>query len=159
MPQAPHFRHILNDGFIPRTWRSFLSSLDGEITWKSLKNHLSEGAKPHYVRLNPVLPTEASIDDVNGMDSLRRMIKKSDECIEIARALLISNFYLELRSLPSYEAGQYRCHGIIRCRGQSHAVLQGLRRLGLSKLEFVSGLESLGPSALEGDICPICHRY
>jgi hypothetical protein len=136
-----------------------MSSLDGESTWKNLKNHLSEGAKTHFFRLNPVLPHDASIDDVSVMDSLRRIVKKSDECIKIARALLISNFYLELRDLPSYEAGQYRCHGTIRCRGQSHTVVQALKRLGLTKLEFVSELESLGSCDLERGICPACHRY
>jgi len=29
-PDAPHFRHILNDGFIPRLCRSFMSTLNGE---------------------------------------------------------------------------------------------------------------------------------
>lgn len=156
---APHFRHIFNDGFIPRTWRSFMSSLDGETTWKALKNHLTDGAKSHFFRLNPILPHQMSIDDTNGMSSLRRIVKKSPECVEVARALLISNFYLELKSVPSYEAGQYRCHGTIRCRGQSHIVVQALQRLGLIKLQFVSELESLGPCALKHDICPICHCY
>ncbi|ERF68658.1 hypothetical protein EPUS_05719 [Endocarpon pusillum Z07020] len=156
---APHFRHILNDGFIPRTWRSFMSSLDGESTWKNLKNHLSEGAKTHFFRLNPVLPHDASIDDVSGMDALRRIVKKSDRCIEIARALLISNFYLELRAMPSYEAGQYRCHGTIRCRGRSYTTVQALKRLGLTRLQLVSELESLGSCALQRDICPLCHCY
>ena len=34
--KAPHFRHVLNDGFIPRLCRSFMSSLDGQRAWQDL---------------------------------------------------------------------------------------------------------------------------
>ena len=68
------------------------------------------------------------------MDVLRYIVKKSDRYIEIARTLLISNFYLKLRALSSYETGQYRYHDTIRCRGQNYTIVQALKRLGLTKL-------------------------
>ena len=51
-PKAPHFRHVLNDGFVPRLYRSFMSSLDGEQTWRESINRLEEGRKANYFRLN-----------------------------------------------------------------------------------------------------------
>jgi hypothetical protein len=121
-------------------------------------NHFPGPTKSHFFRLNPDLPQETVIDDTSVMRSLRRIVKKSPECIEVARALITSNFYFELRN-KSWHAGQYRCHGTIRCRGQSHLVIQTLQRLGLTRLEFVSELESLGPCSFQHDICALCHCY
>ena len=33
---APNFRHVIHDGFIPRLWRCFMSSLDGQGAWRDL---------------------------------------------------------------------------------------------------------------------------
>ena len=35
---TPYFQYILKDGFIPRLYRLFMSSLDGERAWRDLKN-------------------------------------------------------------------------------------------------------------------------
>lgn len=156
--QPPYVRHILNDGFIPRTWRSFMSSLDGESTWKSFRNHLSESSKSHFFRLNKVLSQPVAIDDVREMEPLRRSIVMSPEYTEIAVALLASRFYLELCRRPEYQGGHYRCYATIRCRGPAYLVIQQLQRLGLSGLEFTSDTESFGPCGFQ-HICDMCHRY
>ncbi|KAI9760680.1 MAG: hypothetical protein M1840_002356 [Geoglossum simile] len=161
-PVAPSFRHFLVDGFIPRLYRSSMSSLDGEITWKHLQNSLDEKSKSDYFRLNVPLQGEPVLDDTACMDKLRESVRSFPslgDYIDIAAALLVSSFYFELTALPRFEGGLYKCNGTIRCRGHSDAIIESLFNLHYGRLEFAADSRLLGSLDPETDFCQQCHRY
>lgn len=54
-PTSTGPRGILRDGFIPRLYRSFMSSLDGQKAWTALMNRLNidtDSPQSKYFRLN-----------------------------------------------------------------------------------------------------------
>ena len=147
-PKAPKFRHVFNDGFIPRLFRSLMSSLDSERTWRDLSNRLDDSSKADYFRLNVLFRgDEPRLDDVHCMDDLRRSVQLQPDgpkdTASIAFALLVASFYFELDTLPALEANRYYCRGFLRCRNNSRAVLNSLAKIH-SNLEFVTDFESLG---------------
>ena len=162
-PKAPHFRHILNDGFIPRIFRSFMSSLDGERAWRDLTNRLNEDSRTDYFRLNVSFTgEEPRLDDVRHIEDLRKSVHlqpngRGDRA-KIAFALLVTSFYFELDGKPMFEGGQYLCAGFIRCRNDPHAVLQALANIHSTGLEFVTETQGLGTLASD-DICPTCRTF
>ena len=134
VPEAPNARHLLQDGFIPRLYRSFLSSLDGERIWQEFVNGLEEIARRSYFRLNVTLPTRSlAIDDTRCMDDLRDAVYISptlDNDIEsAATALLVSMFYFQLSSIPTDYRRMSLCVGFIKCRMQGPAVVESLYKL------------------------------
>ncbi|KAL6714244.1 hypothetical protein ACLMJK_007667 [Lecanora helva] len=162
-PKAPGFRHLFNDGFIPRLCRSFLSSLDGERAWRDSVNRLSHGTRANYFRLNvPYSSLEPRLDDLKCMDALRTSIhlqpQGHKDRTDVAFALLVASFYFELYEPPSFAAGQYFCTGIIRCRNNFLAVFNSLIRLHGPQLDFVLGSEHLGELSRE-DVCRVCHLF
>ena len=162
-PRAPNFRHLFNDGFIPRLCRSFLSSLDGERAWRHSVNHLDNSARADYFRLNVSYSgEEPRLDDVNCMSSLRKSVhlqpQGSKDRASIAYALLAASFYFELDVLPKFEAGRYVCQGTIRCRNQFERVWKSLTRLKHAPLDFATETEHLGLLTPD-DICVHCHLY
>lgn len=77
---APNFRYMFQDGFIPRLYRSFMSSLDGQVAWRDLQNRLDQKARENYFRLNVSLSDELStIDDVGRMDEIRRQVESEPD--------------------------------------------------------------------------------
>ena len=164
-PKAPHFRHLLNDGFIPRLYRSFISSLDGERTWRDSVNRMEEQRKTNCFRLNVGLPAvEPQLDDVSQMENLRQSVclqpgdTRRDDLRRIVGALLAASFYLETCTLRSFEHGSYRCQGLIRCRNEPLAVLKLLNGLYENEARFTLASESLGPAQFD-DICPACKCF
>jgi len=161
-PKAPNFRHVFNDGFIPRLYRSFLSSLDGERRWSDSVNRLDDQSRANYFRLNVRLPDkETSLDDIEQINNLRRSVhlqpQHTDHVDRITFALLAAAFYFELES-KVFNMGQYTCKGLIRCRNHSRDVSRALARLSMASLELSTQTESLG--MLTGrDICSYCHLY
>ena len=162
-PQVSTFRHIISDGFIPRLYRSLMSSLDGEQTWRDAVNRLDDRRKRKYFRLNVQFRgQEPRLDDVHSMDELRRsvLLQPSDvgNLKSIAFALLAASFYFELDTTPFYQNGYYVCRGRIRCRNDIRAVLAALRHLGVVRSEF--WISSRGLGTLTGDdVCGVCHEY
>ena len=162
-PKAPHFRHVMNDGFIPRLYRSFISSLDGEHAWRDSVNRLDEIRKANYFRLNIQYPgEEPRLDDVGQIESLRRSVHlqptDTKDLTNILCALLAASFYFELGSLPVYRSGHYLCWGLLRCRNNSQGVLESLNQLQMTQLDLITPTECLGPLA-EHDICSSCREY
>ncbi len=162
-PKAPNFRHLLNDGFIPRLCRSFMSSLDGERTWRNIANRLDESTKADYFRLNvPWTGEEPRLDDVECIDTLRRLVQLqpqgSRDRTRIASALLVASFYFKLNEIPTFQTGQYLCTGMIRCRNDFRAVSSSLLRIHNTQLELTTDTESLGLLTSD-DICEQCHVY
>jgi len=71
-PRATSFRHVLFDGFIPRLWRVYMSSFNGESNFRDVMNSLDRENREDYKRLNVILPrNEPAIDNINRMDELR----------------------------------------------------------------------------------------
>ena len=162
-PKAPQFRHVFNDGFIPRLCRSFLSSLDGERAWQDLENRLDDCSKSDYFRWNiPLFGEEPRIDDLDQMERLRNSVHAqgdgSDGQRNTATALLTSSFYFELERMPVFHLGRYTCHGSIRCRNKIDAILDALERLHGDNLDFKIDDRSLGPLCRQG-ICSRCGTY
>lgn len=165
-PQRDTFRHIWRDGFIPRLFRSFMSSIDGENAWRDLWNRLDTHSRKQYFRLNVIFPTsmpEPGIDDLGSLEELpllvRTQAKGTPARQEVVSALLISNFFYELESLPVFKSGKFECKGAIHCRIEPIAVFRSLTRVGLSDLELFNGKEGLGVYLSEDGICDGCHRY
>ena len=161
-PKAPKFRHVFNDGFIPRLFRSFMSSLDGERTWRDVINRLDDSSKADYFRLNVSFQGDGPrLDDVRCIDELRRSVQLQPDGprdrASIAFALLVASFYFELDTTPTFETNRYYCRGFLRCRNDSQAVLNSLAKIH-SNLEFVTDFESLG-TLTSDDICSRCHIY
>ncbi len=162
-PRAPHFRNVLNDGFIPRLCRSFMSSLDGERAWRDLANRLDEDSKADYFRLNVSFPSdEPRLDDVGCMNDLRKSVHLQPEGprdrTRIALALLVASFFFELDNLPTFEGGRYFCQGSIRCRNDPRAVIRALNKLYGDQLEFVMETGALGFLSAT-DVCATCHLF
>ena len=163
-PAAPNFRHVISDGFIPRLWRSFMSSLDGQAAWRDLWNRLDEQSRSNYFRLNISLPsTGPAMDDVDRMNELRQYVhtqpNSEEERQRIIYALLASTFYFELNSMPTFYCGRYFCHGTVRCRLKGLTVRHVLARFQGSGLAFLTEQETMGYYAPTKDFCPQCGRY
>ena len=162
-PGAPNFRHVFQDGFIPRLYRSFISSLDGQGTWRDLQNRLNQKSRKDYFRLNVALSKDQwTIDDTDQMSDLRKQVHlrsgKDQELNEIAFALMISSFFFELTKAPTFTKGSYRCEGTIRCRIYSVPIEQLLKGIH-STWMFVTDTENLGYYEPEHESCTACHRY
>ena len=162
-PKAPHFRNVLNDGFLPRLCRSFMSSIDGERAWRDLANRLDDDVRADYFRLNvPFAGDEPRLDDLGYLDTLRTSVHLqpdgSRDRTKIAFALLVASFYFELDRVPTFEQGRYLCEGSIRCRNEPCAVIQSLRKMYGNRLEFTMDSGILGPLGVE-DVCSVCRLY
>ena len=163
-PTAPNFRHVIYDGFIPRLWRSFMSSLDGQSIWREIWNRLDTGSRQDFFRLNVKLTGEGpAMDDVDRMEELRYCVRQqgNDEssCDKVAFALLVSAFFFELSSVPLFYGGFYYCKGTVRCRIPGNAICQTLERLHESRLAFMTDDEILGHFLSYEDLCGKCNRY
>ncbi len=162
--RALNFRHVLRDEFIPRLYRSFLSSLDGEGTWRELMNRLNERFREDYFRLNISFSgQEPAIDDIDCMNDLRASVhlrpRMFQDIKSIASALLTSTFFFELITISLFGSCMFHCQGIIRCRLQGNVIVQALARIHSSDLDFVTDFETLGLLNLKEDVCHLCHRY
>lgn len=167
-PRPTHFRHIFNDGFIPRLYRVgkqiVKRILDGESVWEELMDSLDEERRLDYFRLNISLPYSAVIDDVAGMEQLRKAVRAHPRAStappEIVRPLLVSCFFFELDSEPVYDSGRYLVQGSIKCELNPYIVFDALENVEILWTEYATDAEVLSnPSLPKNDICPICHRY
>jgi hypothetical protein len=150
--------------FIPRLWRSFMSSLDGEIEWSDLWNRLDERERQEYFRLTVTFPeAEPAIDDVASMDLLaaavRSDLRGARKRAAAVSALLISSFYLELDSLPENVNGVLHCYGAIRCRLDPYTIIRALHRIYPEGLDFVNTLDSTRYPLTKNDVCWSCKSF
>lgn len=163
-PGASDFRHVFQDGFIPRLYRSFISSLDGQSIWRDLQNRLDQKSRKDYFRLNVSLFKEQwTIDNVDQMSELRKLVylqsRKNQNLEEIAFTLMVSSFFFELVKPPTFTRGSYHCEGTIRSRLHSVPVEQLLKRIENSIWTFVTDTENLGYYKPDYETCAVCHRY
>ena len=162
--KATSLRRVL-DHFVPRLWRNYMFSFDGESNFEDVINSLPEGKRDNYKRLNVSLPeNEPRIDDTSRLEELknivlldRSLLRNSQETIY---ALIIASFYFELDHKPMAREGtRIRCFGRIRCRLSGEAIIKVLEHIQISRLTFVTSSGMLGVYKGKGDLCPLCQRY
>lgn len=162
-PRTTDFRHVILDGYVPRLWRSYMSSFNGQKIWDELMNSVDERKREDYIRLNSVLPSdEPAIDNTDRMVELREGVQVPEMyqmCKKALYALLVSEFYFELANVERVREGQYHCRGTIRCRLPGKPFVKLLRTYNVSSLAFHTDVETLGCYGGESDLCPLCHRY
>ncbi len=162
-PRTTDFRHVILDGYVPRLWRSYMSSFNGQKILDELMNSVDERKREDYIRLNSVLPSdEPAIDNTDRMDELRESVHVPEMyrvCKKTLYALLACAFYFELASIERVREGQYHCRGTIRCRLPGIPAVNLLTRCHVSNLVFLTDVETLGYYAGNLDLCVLCHRY
>ena len=162
-PKAPHFRHIINDGFIPRLARSFMSSTNGEQTYRDSVNRMDDRQKANCFRLNVELPgEEPRLDDVGQIDALRNSVclRPGDvkDLRKILGALLAASFFFELDISHWFEQSLHECRGFIRCRNDPREIIRLLNELYPGEVRFATPTGSTSTIKLE-DICSACNSY
>ncbi|KAK3616763.1 hypothetical protein LTR22_026959 [Elasticomyces elasticus] len=163
-PQKTPVRTTFKDGFIPRLCRSFMTGLDGEMTWKHLLNHMEKDAEHRYFRLNVQLgDCEPRLDDITSMAKLSEDVissKNDRQLTEIKFALLASSFFFELKRAPKFDAsGFYICQGEIRIRGDHTKIFMALRQMSVGPIEFHKDGVPLGRVEHSNDVCSGCYRF
>lgn len=111
----------VRDRFLPRLFRTFMKSMDGERIWSGIYNSLSERDQPKYHRLNvPLHGTEPLLDDTSAMEDLKhqsmRWAEQRDTFTPLLDSIYASMFYFELDQYHMREDGLYVCNGSIHCR-------------------------------------------
>ena len=161
-PRITNFRHVILDGYVPRLWRSYMSSFNGQKIWDELMNSVDEQRRQDYIRLNSVLPRdEPAIDNTDRMVELRESVHIQETyrmCQKTLYAVLVSGFYFELSSTERAREGQYHCRGTVRCRLPGASLVR-LLRMHVSNLVFRTDVETLGYYGGESDLCASCYRY
>ena len=164
-PRATSFRHVLFNGFIPRLWRAYMTSFDGESNFRDIVNSLDCDNREDYKRLNVVLlRNEPAMDNTSWMDELRQLVHLNSqmiqECEETIYALLVASFYFELSCIPSpLLENQIRCLGTIRCRLSGEVMAELLEQIHPSRIFFVMHSRALGYYFSKRDLCPSCRQY
>jgi hypothetical protein len=118
-----------SNGSLYQTFQHYMANnFDGDKKFYDMRNTLSvafpdkiDNVDRWFRRFNVSLGVEIpDLADAQAMDGLADVAWrhfKSDPAIDdLARGVLASSFYFELRSLPIYDDGQYVCHGRILCR-------------------------------------------
>jgi len=164
-PRFTSFRHVLFDGCIPRLWRAYMFSFDGESNFRNVVNHLDDSSRDSYIRLNVLLPAdEPGIDNTNRMAELRRSVDENHELVERCHrtvyALLVAAFYFELKTTPKkVSGGRLQCLGTIRCRLPGETIVELLQRVHPSPLAFITSTKTLGRLEGRRDLCSLCRRF
>lgn len=143
-PTSPQPKRASSDALIPRLFRSFSSSIDGESLWRDIYNGLTSLERPDYVRLNVTLEQEPAMDDTSSIDLLKSTVQDQADLShlqDICATLVVSSFYFELLRSPTLDSnmrdGGYQCSGRVLCRGDPQEVLSALDRVLPGPLELV----------------------
>ncbi|KAI9893033.1 MAG: hypothetical protein M1814_000917 [Vezdaea aestivalis] len=132
------------DRTLTRLFNSFMTSLDGEKTWVDLYGSVPDQGKPKYHRLNISLAdSPPDLDDVDGIKNLMSTVKQDpaldSKLLHVTSRFFASLFYLELRQLPVYQLGLFRCVGDLHCRVEdgSHSLTQVWSQLRDRETQFL----------------------
>lgn len=111
----------VKDRFLPRLFKTFMKSMDGERMWREIYNSLPDRDKPKYHRLNvPLHGTEPLLDDTSAMDDLKHQslgwAQQRDTYTLLLDSIYASMFYFELDQYYMREDGLYVCTGSVHCR-------------------------------------------
>ncbi|KAE8159239.1 hypothetical protein BDV40DRAFT_314745 [Aspergillus tamarii] len=148
---------------LSRLWHSFMDHLDGERRLRDVMHGLNKAEEQYFLLLNTRLKRPTRLDDISDLQEQRHNIHLSPttrhDLLHTATAFLVSNLYFELDCPAVYSSGVYYCQGSIRCRGDSHAIMDSLQHLYSGRMEFITGAEVLSTCQLHKDICNVCHRF
>lgn len=111
----------VRDRFLPRLFKTFMVSIDGEKAWHEVLNTVSSHSKTRLHRLNLSLEDRyLSLDDVNNITHLQEQAlaqyRTSNQLEVICNSILASMFYFELDDIPAYHSMGIACKGTIYCR-------------------------------------------
>ncbi|KAL2367582.1 hypothetical protein RJZ57_008055 [Blastomyces gilchristii] len=157
-------RNILLDGWLPRIYRSYMSSFDGEETWNELQGELDDQTRKNYFRFNHSFTgARPSIVDIGAMENISQSIQKNPpeahKMEEALLTLLASSLFFKLDSIPEFQNGFFLCVGTIRCYGPARPIIRALLALRPAHHEFYKDDINLGLYLSEDDICVECQRY
>ena len=164
-PDAPHFRHVWGDGFIPRTLRWLKGVIDGEDEWRNLVNDIDRDHRGSFMRMNISLPPSANtIDDANHVETLGKEVfeqsQRTNDDRQIGINLLLSRLYFELDELPKFTGhGLYHCRGTIRSRISGQTLAQAAKAISIENAAYFFGKELLTVTNFQDDTCRFCHLY
>jgi len=114
-------REILRDESISRLYRAFLLSLSGRKLWQEFRNRRRADSKSRYFRFDIGFKgEEPGLDNTSKIQELRSQARaefsNSRELDDLARSMVASFFYFELKPTPKYRDGNILCAGNILCR-------------------------------------------
>jgi hypothetical protein len=163
-PKLSKYRNVVLDGFLSRVTRSWISSFDGEQTWREFWSTLSEAQRKKTFRLNSSFPAaQPAMDNPSSMEHLSSWVKRQPKAPQqretVIISLLCASFFFQLDGVPQFRLGMYHCTGTIRCRAVVQPVIRCLLRLCPDIVEIYKDKVNLGLRLSEDDICSTCHRY
>jgi hypothetical protein len=145
---------------IQRLWSSFMDFLDSHTRARDVRNGLGQEQRRDFFRLDTQLPFPIRLDDVRHLEFQKQQIylNPKHQLVNMATALLVSNFFFKLDAPVNYQNGFYHCQGVIRCRTNAEHAILALNSLHTSKMEFFIETDTIGMCE-PGDICNVCSRY
>lgn len=163
-PRISQFRNFLVDGWMPRIYRSFSSSFDGQNAWREVTGMMDNISRESSFRFDLSVPGGLPrLDDTECMDRLSVLVHSRRSGLEnhkdAVAALLATSFYFQLETVPEYHAGLFQCVGSIRCRAPPQHVIHCLDTLDSSQKELYKDKINLGIQLTSDDICHYCLRY
>jgi hypothetical protein len=109
-------QHYLRDNFDGDKQFSSLRSMM-TVTLPHASSCIDEWLRRFNLPLQGQLPDLANAPAMDGLADAALTHFSSDPAIhELARSILASSFYFQLRCMPMYEKGRYTCYGRIMCR-------------------------------------------
>ncbi|RAH87599.1 FabD/lysophospholipase-like protein [Aspergillus japonicus CBS 114.51] len=156
---ASHFRNIFADGWMPRIYRSFISSFDG----KHASRELLALGQEHF-RFDTTFPGSApSMTDTKSMAELESWARIqptfSYDTEAATLVLLATSFYFTLKAAPEFRTGLYYCTGYIRCRAPAQALISRIYSKDTTESIFYKDDINLGLGLSPRDICLVCQCY
>lgn len=158
------FRNILIDGWVPRVYRSFSSSFEGQSTWREVLGLLDDKSRDDYFRFDLSIPGGLPrMDDTECMDGLSRLVHLNpsgqQKHLEAVTSLLATSFFFQLDAKPEYYSGLLQCIGTIRCRAPAQYAINWIDGFDSSRKDFYKDKINLGLHLTSDDICYHCNRY
>lgn len=154
-------KSTIQDKFLFRIWRSWMSSIDGEAVHRDLMNSMDPDECKDYHRLTVPLPwPELAPNDYGALVRLSQALAEySAGYLQRYHALVqtqIASFYMEMNELPSFDNGEFQCHATIRCL--SSGIVTSLLDNSADTFEFYRGSSNIGRLSAH-DICRSCGRF
>ncbi|KAJ5202320.1 hypothetical protein N7449_004399 [Penicillium cf. viridicatum] len=119
--------------------------LDRHTRYSNIRNRLDKQRRQDFFRLNIELPFPIRLDDIQSIPLQKEQIhlRPQGQLIKVATALLVSNFYFQLDTSPTYDGGFYLCEGSIRYRGVYKDIVNALTTLYQPKIENCHNIATL----------------
>lgn len=141
-----------------------MSSMDTEMRWLEMVDQLEDMFKPDYLQFNiPLQDTPDAIDTIDMMEEYQNQVVLHSggtrKAQEAATALLMSQLFFELDSLPNCTTSPLWCHRTIHCKGPSQLVMDVLGCLHPEGLDYTTDSEMIGKLVRPNELCSTCRQY